>query len=391
MQRKIATIVLGVLASLTCRPTALGVELILEQGDFPDTFATATPLSLPNGTARVSGTIGPTDIDVDFLQFNALAGDWIVLDTERANLPLDTVLSLFDPSGTLVAFNDDNDGNGSETGFGSVIAPFQLPLAGTYRVAVSSFANYPNAWNNSADTNLSWSGVTTEVEPSDIGNSTFDNDGRGETGLYDLIVSRFRPISAPINETEDFNDNRTSAFDLGSGVPGAAIQLNGNIGSENDIDFLKLTLKAGNTLYADTDTLNTELDTVLSLFNSSGTLVAFNDDNDGNGSENGGLGSVIAPFLIPADGDYFLAVTSYSNQPNAFRLSDDTNLIISGLRTGNIESDDLFDLAGEETGNYALSLFIEGSTQTSASVPESSMTKKLGYKPRRSTTAFLNS
>jgi len=52
------------------------------------------------------------DLDVDLFAFNAQAGDMITadIDAEVRGTSLDSILRLFDSTGTEIAFNDDSDG-----------------------------------------------------------------------------------------------------------------------------------------------------------------------------------------------------------------------------------------------------------------------------------------
>ncbi len=92
----------------------------------------------------------------------------------------------------------------------------------------------------------------------------------------------------------------TTTGTIGDGPHGSAGSASG------DFDFYALTdLKAGTQLVGDTDTPTGPLDTVLGLYNSTGTLIAVNDDE---GFPN--LDSLLR-FRIPADGTYYLMVSSF--------------------------------------------------------------------------------
>ncbi len=101
---------------------------------------------------------------------------------------------------------------------------------------------------------------------------------------------------------------------------------------ENDVDFFALTLTAGQVLSAmtapldDLDFTFDYPDTVIGLFDSSGTQLVVNDDAGDEGysdldpdlgSDNpmfpdGIFGSAIRA-LIPADGTYYLGVTGFED------------------------------------------------------------------------------
>ena len=352
-----ASVVLALLA-LTC--VSAMAEVLVETGDFGDTPATGPLLPMVGGAMRITGEIGAAG-DVDFFRFQANEGDWIVLDTDwlrdstGATNPIDTALALFDPSNTLLAYNDDSDGYGSEKGLGSVIAPFQAGVTGTFSVAVSSYENEPLAYANSSTDNwLPWSGDITVVDPQDIGNAAFTGGGT-DTDSYDMLVGRFQPTA--VIETTDFSDVRASAHHLTAPEPGKAFEITGQIETDNDIDWFKISLLEGQALYLDTETLTPELDTMLSLFDADGVMLAHSDDCDGNCVSEYGYGSTIATFIVPADGDYYVAVTSYDNYPNAWNYSTDTELLISGYATSGVTADDMFVMDGEESGDY-VALFL---------------------------------
>jgi len=91
-----------------------------------------------------------------------------------------------------------------------------------------------------------------------------------------------------------------------------------NIDPENDVDFFSVDLHYGDRVILDIDDGNDEadgdfLDTILTVFDQNGNVVAENDDSGfidpGSTSE---LDSYI-DFTAPADGSYLVAVTSFSN------------------------------------------------------------------------------
>ena len=106
--------------------------------DFPD-------FGFP--TATVMGTGG--GIDVDFYSFIANGGS-VYFDIDNPQKTFDTVVSLFDAAGTLIAFNDDSDpedpGTGVAVSGDSFLGVFGLGAgAQTYYVAVSEFPNFPTS------------------------------------------------------------------------------------------------------------------------------------------------------------------------------------------------------------------------------------------------------
>ena len=83
----------------------------------------------------------------------------------------------------------------------------------------------------------------------------------------------------------------------------------GSAGSgSGDFDFYKVTATAGQLLVADIDTPTSNLDSVLVLWDSAGSIVDFSDDFDG-------FDSLIS-VQIPADGDYFVMVAGFFSLPD---------------------------------------------------------------------------
>jgi hypothetical protein len=104
----------------------------------PPGWATATILGT-GGTA-----IGAAESDVDFYSFTT-AGGGALFGIDNDPFTFDTILSLFDSSGTLIAFDDDSppEDPGTDSSTDSFIGVITL-TAGTYYVAVSEFGNFPS-------------------------------------------------------------------------------------------------------------------------------------------------------------------------------------------------------------------------------------------------------
>jgi len=107
-----------------------------------DSIATATSVSIVNGSATVTGFIGDganATGDVDLFGISLAAGSILTVDVDARSLspasPLDSYLRLFNASGSQLASNDDF--NGSLDSYLS----FTVPTAGTYYIGVSSFNN----------------------------------------------------------------------------------------------------------------------------------------------------------------------------------------------------------------------------------------------------------
>ena len=119
-----------------------------------ETFTTPVPSTvfLPTGfpdgfpTATISGTGGQFGFppDVDFYSFSTEGGD-TMFDIDGTVFPSDTILALFDDTGTLIAFNDDSRPDpGTFSLLDSFVGLINLD-PGTYFIAVTRFPNNPNA------------------------------------------------------------------------------------------------------------------------------------------------------------------------------------------------------------------------------------------------------
>lgn len=381
---------LSCLGVLSTSQAAWGGVSLLED-DFEnvsDSFEAATFLELePTGTASVFGSLPQVLPDVDFFSFDVNAQDWLIFDTDRSGFDTDTALSLFDPSGNLVAFNDDRFTLNANSFRSSVIAPFQADSTGQYRIAVSNFPNFPESLVVTPDLQLassfteeplSLSGVAVTVDPSDRGNTTFDLNESSEGGEYGLLASRFQSVGAIFAEPGDFGDDRASAFDLGEGDVGTAIQVDGELFGGGDVDVFSLNLNSGTSLYLDTDTLfpvdeAASIDTVLSLFDSTGELIAFSDINESS-STAAGLGAVAAPITVEETGNYFVSLTSFPSQPIGLSSAIAENLSLSGQSISSSTSEYGFEGVGEASGRYSLLVLLGEELSESTSIPESSTT-----------------
>ena len=96
-----------------------------------DDAGTGPLVQLPFNTVNRFTAVGPGD--VDYYRFHAKAGDIIALETIPGLEALDTVLGLFDASGTLLIADDD-----SGAGLLSRLL-VRVPVDGTYSVGVSTF------------------------------------------------------------------------------------------------------------------------------------------------------------------------------------------------------------------------------------------------------------
>jgi hypothetical protein len=255
-------------------------ELFLEVIDFGiepnDTIFEATPTDLfGEGFYFISTEIGDNpnvfpDNDVDLFELFLDAGDQLIADIEAENLgsELDSVLSIFDSDGFLVAQNDDD--------FGSVdsFIDFTAKFSDTYYVGVSSFDNFDY-------------------------NPFVEGSGSGESSdFYELFLEVIDDGIEP-NDTIP-EATFTGLFGEGDFSISTEIGDNPNVFPDNDVDLFELFLDAGDQLIADIDlSSGPGLDPIVSLFDSSGFLVA----------QNGGSLDFTAPF----SDNYYVGVSSFDN------------------------------------------------------------------------------
>ncbi|MDJ0597220.1 MAG: DVUA0089 family protein, partial [Pleurocapsa sp. MO_226.B13] len=201
-------------------------------------------------------------------------------DAELIGSSLDPILTVFDSAGTLVAQNDDDDSS-----LDSLI-DFTAGVGNTYYVGVSSYANF-------------------DYDP------LIEDSGTGDSsGFYDLYFS----IDGPVVPNAEPNDTIAEATDtglFGEGTYNISTEIGNNpnlVAPENDVDLFELYLDAGDRLVADIDAelIGSSLDPILTVFDSAGTLVAQNDDDDSS------LDSLI-DFTAGVGDTYYVGVSSYAN------------------------------------------------------------------------------
>ena len=113
-----------------------------------DTISEATEtLIMPGEGQRFSavGVLGDNPaigagLDVDILRVQLSAGDRIYVDVDSLELPVDTVLRLFDASGIELAFSDDTPAPG-EGASREAYLEYTVATTGDYFVGISGFSN----------------------------------------------------------------------------------------------------------------------------------------------------------------------------------------------------------------------------------------------------------
>jgi len=126
------------------------------------------------GGGEFSGTLGSTR-DIDVFQFNLANAQEVQLKVNGNGFNLDTILTVYDASGTIVDFNDDSSSAGTPNG-----SYLDLTLSGgTYYAVVSGYSNFAD------DTH------TSSIHHNGIPSGPYFLGGSGNaTGdyLFDLLV-----------------------------------------------------------------------------------------------------------------------------------------------------------------------------------------------------------
>lgn len=202
-------------------------------------------LALAQDTTTFEGTLDDSTPSIEYT-LDLPAGRLVVITTHAHNDTLDTVLRLYEPDGSLVLENDDYT-NGYESRL-----VYEPATSGTYTVEVSRY---------------------------------------DDTSSGDFTLTVDESVATLLGLSSD------ATVVLQSGGT-----LNNQIG---EVKF-SLALHAGDVLIADTYAITGKLDTILTLLDQGGSLLAENDDR-GDGS----LDSEVV-YRIPADGNYSLIVSRYS-------------------------------------------------------------------------------
>ena len=142
------------------------------------------------------------------------------------------------------------------------------------------------------------------------------------------LVANSDPGNA--NEIDDAGQDLFSAQIIPSGTT-PLDSISGTISSNSDVDLYQITLEDG-TFSATTTGGGVNFDTQLFLFDEDGTLLLQNDDINGTNQ------STISDSIIAA-GTYFLAISSFNNDPTSSELTDFTG-------AGNSNGDYTIDLTG---------------------------------------------
>ena len=254
-----------------------------------------------------------TNNDVDLYRFQLERGEGVTFDISAASedADLDSYLRLFDSLGNQLAFDNDDDNNiAGDSNFDSLLR-FAVDTSGEYYLGVSSDGK-------------------TDYDPIE-GYNNFSPTTGTTTGSYTLAIDR-SPLIA------DTDPDNTISEAVKISLAERSITTSEAIDSLTDVDIYQLELDAGNTISIDIDAteIDSELDSVLQIFNADGEKLATNDDASAP-DENSALDSYLE-FTAPTAGLYYVGVSSYGN------------FDYDSINGSNNFSNDL----GNTTGNYDL-------------------------------------
>ncbi|MEQ8970575.1 MAG: pre-peptidase C-terminal domain-containing protein [Coleofasciculus sp. C1-SOL-03] len=269
------------------------------------TQAVYSGLSRTNpGTFTDMGMIGDNpavnlgaDVDLIALQLNQ--GQWVTidLDVETFEPNLDAALRLFDSNGQEVVFSLYGSAPG-ESGFSEPYIEFEALYSDTYYVGISSASNV-------------------DYDPFVLGSGSSDNSWN-DTGVYavNITLEDYRGVNEP-------NDILSQAIATGltSITPGVFTDTgiigdywnpyNTNFIPGSDVDFYKVELSRGERITVDIDaeTVGSELDAKLRLFDFRGREVA-ESESDLAPRETGFSDDPYIDFTAFEAGTYYIGVSS---------------------------------------------------------------------------------
>jgi Bacterial pre-peptidase C-terminal domain len=244
-------------------------------------------------TARVGdgphGSAGTGSGDYDHYRFAARAGQLLTVDSSAAALgsSLDTVMGLYDSSGTLLASNDDAFNNPVSGHTTDSLLRFLVPADDTYSLVVFG------------------KGSGFQADPFD----SASGGGAASEGDYQLTIVLESPVH--ISQTEDDGAlslaNETGLTAGAEGLVYATAVIGDGPDGPGDFDLYRLEAAAGQLISVDTDTPVpfVGLNTIVGIYDSAGFLQTFNDDFLTSDS--------FIRFAAPATGTYFVLVASVSH------------------------------------------------------------------------------
>jgi uncharacterized delta-60 repeat protein len=296
----------------------VGDATVASAADSDDTLTEAVSTAV--GSTKSTTISGGSDVDV--YKFTVTAGQTVGFDVDLGSgSTLNSYLRVFNASGDAFAINDDGAASGESLGKASYVS-CKFASAGTYYVAVSSYANVYY----------------------DVFTGQNDYGGSATTGSYSLVLT-----NVTTSTTTDTSDQTTeaSSISIGSSVTSSIV-------SGTDVNVYKFTVTAGQKIGFDVDaTTGSRIDSYLRVFNSSGTQLTSNHHGAATGETLGSTSYV--EYTFTSAGTYYVAISSYAN-------------VSYNVVTGS------GDVSGATTGGYSLYLVNKNvtATDTNDTISESS-------------------
>ncbi len=243
--------------------------------------------------------------DEDWIGFQATAGTNYVLETSALVGADDTLIGLYDGTGALLASDDDGNGN-----LASRLA-WQAPADGTYYLRIGAWSEiyggargYSVRVSTGVSCNLNANCPAGQVcvaglcGPAPVGCAVDADCGAGFTCVNTVCVATPR-CQADANEEDDAV---AQAHPLTVGRP---LTLNH---CDDALDAFSFDATAGQLFDFQTSGLGASADTIIHVIGTDGVTELTSDDDGG-----GGRASLVTGWVAPADGTYYVTVTSFQN------------------------------------------------------------------------------
>jgi len=274
---------------------------------------TAAPTAVPGKDGDAEGTevieASVPDSDTYDTEFEGAAGEIVTITVLATDDSLDTVLSLEDSSGNVIAENDDHGTDDPGLGrYDSRIEAFELPDDDTYTIIVRGFA--------------------------------------GGGGDFELIIQRGDSESVTTPDTSSI-ETYTESIDAGDTY---TITLDVDEG-----DMYTITVRA----------LTEDLDPVLAVYDTDAILVISNDDHGGNDPDLADLDSRIERFIFADAGSYTVEVSGYREASGDFEMTVERAATDAPTNAGD---DDLFTGEIDLNGTFEQEIDVAAGDYVSVSV-----------------------
>ena len=272
----------------------IDIANIIADEDTDNTISEAieSNISSTGETSAILTETIDTASDIDLYKFQLDAGEGIRLDINAASQEsdLDSYLRLFDFEGNELAFDDDDDRNiAADDTTADSLLNFVADTSGEYYLGVSS------------EGNATYDPIS--------GSNNFSNTTGFSTGDYELSLA-----ISPVIADEDPDNTISEAVNTGITPTGErSTTIDNVIASTSDVDIYQFKLNQGDTITLDIDAAiqDSDLDSVLRLFDSSGNEIVNNDDGVAD-DETSSTDSLI-DFTAEIDGEYYVGVSSFAN------------------------------------------------------------------------------